>query len=229
MMMAFVGSTARWVGDRNERVLGACVSKNVKCESGRNDVGVVLWRSCRGARMCAMESTGGSGSASVVKAEGGEGEKEVEDTNSEEDKALLKAALDGEVSSINTALTRGGSAKASDANGRTALHFVAAQGIQTLVETLLEYGAPINAQDALGLTPLHMAAGYKRPDTVKALLEAGGDVTVKNNQGMTPLELARTLLENAPDKKFLVMPNKDKPTLREIVELLRKHEPDSNN
>jgi len=164
--------------------------------------------------MCAPESSDAAGAAATASGK----------TRSEADEKLLKAALDGEVAAIDTALSRGGSAKATDENGRLALHFIAAQGIQSLVDTLLQYGAPINQQDVLGLTPLHMAAGYKRPDTVRKLVDAGADVNLTNNNGQTALDIARALLDNAPDKKFLIMPNKDKPKLQEIVGLLRDAE-----
>eukprot|EP00184_Porphyridium_aerugineum_P005681 CAMPEP_0184699644 /NCGR_PEP_ID=MMETSP0313-20130426/5846_1 /TAXON_ID=2792 /ORGANISM="Porphyridium aerugineum, Strain SAG 1380-2" /LENGTH=221 /DNA_ID=CAMNT_0027158763 /DNA_START=89 /DNA_END=754 /DNA_ORIENTATION=+ len=139
---------------------------------------------------------------------------------SEQDNELLQAALKGEVSKIYSLIDQGANPHVVDENGRTLLHIVSAQGITDIVKMLVNLKVDLSVPDNIGLTPLHMAAGYKRPNTVKMLLDAGADTTITDKRGQTPLELTRMLLDNAPDKKFFVMPNKDKELLREIIGIL---------
>lgn len=120
----------------------------------------------------------------------------------EADAQLLSAAMDGELPAISAALEAGASPSATDSNGRTALHMVAANGLRQAIGDLLERGAEINAADTEGLTPLHMATGYQRPDTVRALLAAGADPDLQSKVGDSAVELAEKVVGVTPEKVF---------------------------
>lgn len=120
----------------------------------------------------------------------------------EADTQLLSAAMDGELAAISAALEAGASPAATDSNGRTALHMVAAQGLRQVIGELLERGADINAVDTEGLTPLHMATGYQRPDTVRALLAVGADPDLRSKVGDSAVELAEKVVGVTPEKVF---------------------------
>ncbi|CAH2050128.1 unnamed protein product [Thlaspi arvense] len=71
---------------------------------------------------------------------------------------------------------------AVDADGRTALLFVAGLGSEPCVRLLAEAGADLNHRDnAGGLTALHMAAGYVKPGVAKVLIELGADRRLRTN------------------------------------------------
>ncbi|KAJ1428163.1 V-type ATPase subunit E [Sesbania bispinosa] len=88
---------------------------------------------------------------------------------------------------------------AVDADGRTALLFVAGLGSEPCVRILAEAGANLDHRDnAGGLTALHMAAGYVRPGVAKLLLELGAEPEVEDDRGRTALDLAREILKATP-------------------------------
>ncbi|XP_076904836.1 signal recognition particle 43 kDa protein, chloroplastic-like [Bidens hawaiensis] len=88
---------------------------------------------------------------------------------------------------------------AVDADGRTALLFVAGLGSESCVRILLEAGADVMHRDnGGGLTALHMAAGYVRPGVAKLLVEFGADPEAGDDRGRTPLDLAREVLNATP-------------------------------
>ncbi|CAK8576786.1 unnamed protein product [Lathyrus sativus] len=88
---------------------------------------------------------------------------------------------------------------AVDADGRTALLFVAGLGSEPCVKLLAEAGANLDHQDnSGGLSALHMAAGYVRPGVAKLLLDLGADPEISDDRGRTALELARELLKATP-------------------------------
>ncbi|KAL2329177.1 hypothetical protein Fmac_022604 [Flemingia macrophylla] len=88
---------------------------------------------------------------------------------------------------------------AVDADGRTALLFVAGLGSEPCVKLLAEAGADLNHRDRSGgLAALHMAAGYVRPGVAKLLLDLGADPEVADDRGRTALDLAREILKATP-------------------------------
>lgn len=79
---------------------------------------------------------------------------------------------------------------AVDAEGRTALLFVAGLGSEPCVKLLAEAGANLDHRDRSGgLAALHMAAGYVRPGVAKVLLDLGADPEVADDRGRTALDL----------------------------------------
>ncbi|XAR72658.1 Signal-recognition-particle GTPase [Bertholletia excelsa] len=88
---------------------------------------------------------------------------------------------------------------AVDADGRTALLFVAGVGSEPCVRLLAEAGADLNHRDnAGGLTALHMAAGYVKPGVAKVLIELGAGPEVEDERGKTPMDIAVEILRSTP-------------------------------
>eukprot|EP00189_Rhodosorus_marinus_P005771 CAMPEP_0113966628 /NCGR_PEP_ID=MMETSP0011_2-20120614/8430_1 /TAXON_ID=101924 /ORGANISM="Rhodosorus marinus" /LENGTH=185 /DNA_ID=CAMNT_0000979321 /DNA_START=202 /DNA_END=759 /DNA_ORIENTATION=- /assembly_acc=CAM_ASM_000156 len=133
---------------------------------------------------------------------------------------MFEAAARQDVLAIDVALEKGADATATDPNGRSILHYVAAIGAVPTITTLLEKGAEIDAQDVTGLTPLHMAAGYARQGTVEYLLDHGADPSILNGQKQTAYDLVELLLAREPEKKFF-MKNKKHENLSNIRLMLR--------
>ncbi len=71
--------------------------------------------------------------------------------------------------------------------GRSKLHYAAADNDVDLVGQLIRSGQNINLQDTHGFTPLHFAAQQQNLDAARILLEAGAVVDVKNKLGNTAL------------------------------------------
>jgi ankyrin repeat protein len=92
-------------------------------------------------------------------------------------------------------IPRGGHAvRATDADGRTALHAAVATGQFDATRVLLSLGSDPNAADSAGETPLHVAARGGQLHVTQALLKAGADRTARATSGdcagRTPGEVA---------------------------------------
>jgi ankyrin repeat protein len=74
-----------------------------------------------------------------------------------------------------------------DREGRTSLHYAAAQGDAARVAQLLAEGADPMLRDRQGWTPLHFAAQAYSVDVATKLLEAGAEVDAQDAHGNTPL------------------------------------------
>jgi ankyrin repeat protein len=110
---------------------------------------------------------------------------------------LLKAASQGSVTAIQSALKKGARIGVTDQFGRTALHMAAAKGSLEAIEALLANKAPLGAKDSWGLTPLLRAAASLQGPAVKLLLERGADrqslsvyLAAKDSSGRTLLHMA---------------------------------------
>lgn len=174
---------------------------------------IVRHAAIQGSRLRVSASAGGpapeapaaSNGDSVAAAAEGDEEEDVGvmmSAPTEADAQLLSAAMNGELPAISAALEAGASPSATDGNGRTALHMVAANGLRQAIGDLLERGADIDATDTEGLTPLHMATGYQRPDTVRALLAVGADPDIRSRVGDSAVELAEKVVGVTPEKVF---------------------------
>ena len=125
------------------------------------------------------------------------------------DDAFRKAALDGRIEVIRSALGSGTDVNAMGPDGRIALQLAAFNGHTPIVELLLKQGADIEHLDGIGRTALMYAATADNVDTVKALLAADAKVNVKDNhEGFTALmfaaaegqaEIVKLLLEAGAD------------------------------
>lgn len=106
-------------------------------------------------------------------------------------KALLRAAEDGDVEALKAALAAGADVNTVDDDGYTALYHAADQGHEEVVAALLEVpGIDVNRSEC-GFFPLHTAAFGGHVEVVKKLLSAPGiDVNIKNELYDTPLDNA---------------------------------------
>lgn len=106
-------------------------------------------------------------------------------------KAFLRAAEDGDVEALKSALAAGADVNTVDDDGYTALYHAADQGHEEVVAALLEVpGIDVNRSEC-GFFPLHTAAFGGHVEVVKKLLSAPGiDVNIKNELYDTPLDNA---------------------------------------
>lgn len=81
-------------------------------------------------------------------------------------------------------------AGASDALGRSPLHYAVRSGGVPAVQTLLQARAPTELRDRSGLTPLLFALYSSRVEEVPVLIASGASVTATNTNGQTVLHLA---------------------------------------
>ncbi|MSU77012.1 MAG: ankyrin repeat domain-containing protein [Gemmataceae bacterium] len=86
-------------------------------------------------------------------------------------------------------LTRGSSVAVHelDREGRSKLHYAAADNDVDLVGQLIRSGQNINLQDNHGFTPLHFAAQQQNVEVARILLNAGAVIDAKNEHGNTAL------------------------------------------
>ncbi len=80
--------------------------------------------------------------------------------------------------------------EATNAEGKTSLHYAAEKGLKDIAEFLLAQGADTTVRDSEGRTPLHRAAFSGHIGVVKVLLKNGADITMKDSEGRTPFHLA---------------------------------------
>eukprot|EP00747_Dinoflagellata_sp_TGD_P149558 gnl/TRDRNA2_/TRDRNA2_177023_c2_seq4.p1 gnl/TRDRNA2_/TRDRNA2_177023_c2~~gnl/TRDRNA2_/TRDRNA2_177023_c2_seq4.p1 ORF type:complete len:297 (+),score=55.33 gnl/TRDRNA2_/TRDRNA2_177023_c2_seq4:134-1024(+) len=120
---------------------------------------------------------------------------------------LLKAARDGDVSGISTALSRGAfvetrrpfvmtpesavmnkTAVQRRGHGLTPVMYASQGGYPDAVKALINAGACVNAEDEDGLRALHFAASAGCIDTCELLIAAGAEVEARDDDGRTVLE-----------------------------------------
>ncbi|MBL7143052.1 MAG: ankyrin repeat domain-containing protein, partial [Phycisphaerae bacterium] len=106
-------------------------------------------------------------------------------------KPLLKAAKDGDFSTVKSLISNSADVNIRDWQSKTPLHHAVEAGNIEIVDLLLSKGAWINAKDAWNCeTPLHMAVRLCRRDIVQLLLSNGADVNAKKQLDDTPLLMA---------------------------------------
>ncbi|KAK2763320.1 phosphate system positive regulatory protein pho81 [Arachnomyces sp. PD_36] len=93
------------------------------------------------------------------------------------------------VSCANMLFSHGAEVNAGDYGGRTALHYAAERGSDTVVDLLLARGADIQANNAQA-QPLFDAVKGGNMKIVRTLLEAGSAINTRNSWGETPLHRA---------------------------------------
>ena len=74
-----------------------------------------------------------------------------------------------------------------DREGRTDLHYAAADGDLTLARRLIERGCDVSLADTGGYTPLHFAAQNQHAELVSLLVAAGAPLEARDQWGNTPL------------------------------------------
>uniref|UniRef100_A0A7S0FVD2 Uncharacterized protein n=1 Tax=Pyrodinium bahamense TaxID=73915 RepID=A0A7S0FVD2_9DINO len=127
---------------------------------------------------------------------------------------LHKAARDGVIADINDYLDEHeDDIDVRDGDGRTALHWAAAEDQAPAGALLVECDADVNVVDKDGNTPLHLTAVHNNRLVTSMLLWGGADVTAKNNKGNTALHEAAAA--NAKDVAWLIMENGKVDSIRE--------------
>ena len=106
----------------------------------------------------------------------------------------LMAACQNRDLLLTTRLIRhGADVRATNYEGRTALHYAASFGNAQMVSLLTDYGAEIEVRKLVGRTPLHCAAASQSDSsaTVEQLLQAGANKEARTGSSRhTPLHLA---------------------------------------
>jgi ankyrin repeat protein len=111
--------------------------------------------------------------------------------STDKDARLIKAAKDGDLPAIQTALAGGDDINGRDKSGATALMWAANGGHAEVVKLLLEKGADVNVKRiGDGITALAVAAQNGHTELVNLLLEKGAEVNAKSSTGVTALILA---------------------------------------
>ena len=84
-------------------------------------------------------------------------------------------------------LDLGGDVNATDAKGRTLLHFASATGLEDAVCELMRRGADVNARQQRGNTPLTFATMNSHRAVLRLLLMARANANLADDKGLTPL------------------------------------------
>ena len=103
------------------------------------------------------------------------------------DRALVKAAKEGDTEEVRNLLSNGADVSASDMDGATALMRAAWGGYKDVFELLVDNGADVNAKDLAGRCILLIAANQGHTDIVQMLLDRNADVNAEDKIGNTPL------------------------------------------
>lgn len=104
---------------------------------------------------------------------------------------LRTAALDGNLSFIQSVVTKENVDKKLNALSHSLIHSACARGHVHVMEWLIKIGANVNCIGCDGWTPLHYAAHYLNPHCVQLLLAAGADASIANDDGSIPLHYAK--------------------------------------
>ena len=106
-----------------------------------------------------------------------------------EDKKLIKAAKDGDLSVVQEMLAGGADINAKDSSGQTALTWSldTKHYNRDIPRLLIEKGANIEAVDNLGETPLLDAATDGHLGVMKLLIDKGANINEQDGSGWTPL------------------------------------------
>ncbi|XP_055306536.1 serine/threonine-protein kinase TNNI3K-like [Sitodiplosis mosellana] len=127
---------------------------------------------------------------------------------------LLHAIEQGNVSIVESFISKGINMSVQLDNGKTPIHVAARKGHVVVVKFLIQHGADINAQTQDRETALHMAAYQGHAEIVKFLIEHGANINAQTKDGWTALfraewqghaEIVKFLIEhdanvNAQDK-----------------------------
>lgn len=132
----------------------------------------------------------------------------------DENKKLISAVLNGNLSKAEKAINAGANVNASDTTGMTPLNYAVGYGERwtstfmlqneggtALLELLIKAGADINGKSSQGNTLLHLISQRSastdknindaQVQTIITLIELGADQNIKNKVGKTPLQLAQ--------------------------------------
>lgn len=103
---------------------------------------------------------------------------------------LIDSALEADWPIVFELLSQGVSPNAPDREGRTSLHYAAADGLTQMAALLLKHGAKSDAKDLHQITPLHFAVKAYAPAIAHLLIIDGAEVDAPDHEGNTPLHYA---------------------------------------
>ena len=108
---------------------------------------------------------------------------------------LHYAAMNDEVSKVETLIAGGALPDAQDKQGFTALHLAAQQWSTAAATALLDAGASVDLVNSFGNTPLFVAVfnSNGRGELIELLRSRGADPLHANTSGQTPVGLARLI------------------------------------
>ncbi|XP_078382489.1 uncharacterized protein LOC144665185 [Oculina patagonica] len=112
------------------------------------------------------------------------------DKDKKEWNSLHSVARDGDVTKIESLLSRGFSVDCRDGRGITPLMVAAGNGKLQAVEYLLKKGANPSLENSDGLNSLHWASQGGNPDIIELMLSHVPSIDSINNEGTTALMLA---------------------------------------
>jgi len=119
--------------------------------------------------------------------------------------SIFDAVRDDDVGAVATMLeTDPELVRATDDDGRTALHHAATYGQVDIALILLDAGADNDAREEDGETPLHYAAWRSELEVSALLVESGADLEIRNNWGRTPLLIVARETGNAEMARLLI-------------------------
>ena len=93
--------------------------------------------------------------------------------NAEADRALVKAAQEGNIEAVKQAIADGADLNAKHKFGLTPLHHVTVKGHKEIVELLIAKGADVNVLDGGGYTPLDRAIKKNHTEITDLLRKHG--------------------------------------------------------
>jgi ankyrin repeat protein len=103
---------------------------------------------------------------------------------------LVKAAMVGDVNSVNELLHSGRNINSQNIYGESALMGAVYNSHNGIVSTLISEGADVNIVDNKGNSPLLVAAAKNNTQAIQELIRAGADIDLANNASDTPLLVA---------------------------------------
>lgn len=111
------------------------------------------------------------------------------------DTAFIKASRQNNASKMNLLLSVGAHINATDAHGKSALHWAIIHKNNRILKALLKHKRlDINAKDLEGLTALHRAVLSRDTEILKTLLQDKRiNMSVHDHKECTPLLLAKSL------------------------------------
>ena len=110
---------------------------------------------------------------------------------SEAERALRKAAKEGNIEAVKKHLAAGADVNAKNEDGGTPLLRAAWGGHKEIAELLIANGADVNVKSGrTATTPLHLAAYKGHKEVVELVIAKGADVNAKGDAGDTPLDWA---------------------------------------
>lgn len=109
------------------------------------------------------------------------------DSNSSMQARFFKAAMDDNVTTVETMLAQGFDIESRDQKGRTALLLATQRNAIDTARILIEAGADVNAMDEISDSPFLYAGAEGRLEILRMTLENGADLSSVNRYGGTAL------------------------------------------